>query len=136
MRMRSAAVAAGRPEVPERRADVAHGRDPAPEHAVVPVDMEVDEARQDRRVAELDRPPRLGVELAADRDDLPAAHEHRAGLVELAAVEEAVRREEHVAAQVLPAAARGQAGCEREEQESLQRRNGEGRLAPPLVRCS
>ena len=79
MRMRSAAVAAGRAEVSEGRADVSHGRDPAPQHAVVPVDVEVDEAGQDRRVAELDRPPSLGVELAADRDDLPAAREHRPG---------------------------------------------------------
>ena len=47
------------------------------------MDVQVDEARQDRRVAEVDRPLRLGVELAADRDDLAAAYEHRAGLVEL-----------------------------------------------------
>jgi hypothetical protein len=64
------------------------------------VDVEIDEPGQDRRVVEVDRPLRVGLERAADRGDAGAAHEHRARLSHLRAVEQAVGGDQDVTAQL------------------------------------
>jgi hypothetical protein len=53
------------------------------------VDVEVDEAGQDRCVAEVDRPARFGVEVA-DRDDFRAANQDGSLSEHARAVEDAV----------------------------------------------